>query len=265
MAEANLPASGDELLTAYLDGELDADGRRALEARLAAEPPLKSRLDALAVSNRPFKDAFGPLLAAAPLTRLQQMIPPAAAPVAYGAPRRGWIAAAAAVVLLGGGIGIGLVMRPAVPHAPTEVADQTPPNWRQVVAEYMSLTTPATLGTMPDNPNLGQALATLGTKLQLDVNADKLMLPMQALKDVRLYDFRGKPLIEAAYLSSDAMSMVAFCIILNGQGDQPLAFEQREGQNIVFWTVNGHGYMVAGTESREQLEALARNLQARFI
>jgi anti-sigma factor RsiW len=272
MAEPVTSAPGDEVLTAYLDGELPAEERRALEAQLAADASLKGRLDALAKGSRPFKEAFAPLLEAAPRERLEAMIRRTTPRPQMPAPRRGWVAAAAAVVLFAAGIAIGMVARgpaPTIvaggtpPSAPA-AGDQAAPNWRQVVAEYLVLTTPATLAAAPDNPNLGMAIANYAKSLKLDVSTDKLMLPMQALKDVEFYDFRGKPLIEAAYLSKDATMTVAFCIILNGGADAPIAFEQREGQNIVFWSQGGHGYMVVGTLPREQLEAMAKNLQARF-
>jgi hypothetical protein len=140
---------------------------------------------------------------------------------------------------------------------------QPPPSWRQVVAEYLVLTTPATLSVMPENPRLADAVQAYAGKLQLDVSADKLVLPMAALKDVRLFDYRGRPLVEAAYLYEDAIAL-AFCIILNGQGDMPMSYEEREGENIVFWTKGDHGYMVAGKAPRERLEAIARDLAARF-
>ena len=41
------PQPDDELLIAYLDGELDADASSALERRLADEPSLRSRLQTL--------------------------------------------------------------------------------------------------------------------------------------------------------------------------------------------------------------------------
>jgi hypothetical protein len=157
---------------------------------------------------------------------------------------------------------------PAPATAGSTASGAAPPptvgTWRQVVADYLVLTTADTLALLPENPRLAEAVAVYGQRLQLDLTADKLMLPMASLKDVRLYDYRGRPLVEAAYLSHDGTRVLALCIITSTQPDVAPAFEQRNGQNIVFWTARGHGFMLAGTAPRETLEAVARDLAGRL-
>ncbi|MCR4283658.1 MAG: anti-sigma factor, partial [Bauldia sp.] len=139
-----------------------------------------------------------------------------------------------------------------------------PPGWRQVVAEYQTLTTAETLAAIPDDPvTVSLELAVLGDKFGLDLAPDKLVLPDIALKRAQMFEFRGRPLIQLAYLSP-ADGPIAFCIIANGRADADLAFEQREGSNIVFWTKDGRGYMLIGKASREVLQAYAEDLAARF-
>jgi hypothetical protein len=394
---------GDDVLTAYLDGELDAEARRDVDASLAADAETRARLEALKASGRPFKDAFQLVTDAAPRERLGAMIAAIVPPQAErGAPRRVWMSAAA-VVLFASGVAIGTsnVLGPSSVRAPTatvvadnsankpaaapvtlarpvetdalqrqagRAADQAPPalgelaaapkvnqvpaqpaaapattavpppaqaladasparndapatpaaragatspaappppsgllsvapaapmagglaaappvapapattapagavavlttpTWRQVVSDYIVLTTAQTLAVMPDNPRLGDAVAAYGDKLQLDLTGGRLTVPMASLKDVRLYDYRGRPLVEASFLSDDKMSVVSLCIILTGQPDAPFGFEQRNGQNIIFWTAGGHGFMLAGRATRETLEAIARDLSTRF-
>src|SRR4051812_36472068 len=147
MADLRNDAPGDDVLTAYLDAELSPEERTALEARVAADPSTKARLDALAASSRPYKQAFALVLDAAPRDRLGTMVNELAPRALPAAPRRMWMAAAA-VVLFVAGIGIGLASRtpapvglrpaPTVATAPAAAA----PSWRQVVAEYLVLTTP---------------------------------------------------------------------------------------------------------------------------
>ncbi len=89
-----------------------------------------------------------------------------------------------------------------------------------------------------------------------------MALPNAALKRAELFDFRGKPLVQLAYLTPDS-GPVALCIIANGRPDEAAAFETREGFNIVFWTDQGHGYMLIGKAPRGELEAYAGDLIAK--
>jgi anti-sigma factor RsiW len=345
-------APGDDVLAAYLDGELDADARKAVETAVAADQATRARLEALKNSNRPYKEAFQLVLDAAPRDRLAAAFGAMAPPRDLAPPRRVWVSAAA-IVLFASGVAIGIATdrargpvagdavvaenRVAVAPPPAPVREQapsaqtaarapappvvlmpqsrvdqgasraaagdaapkatdglsdpssffslgppaaapgslsapavsaavTPPavNWRQVVADYTQFTTADTLALMPDNPRLADAVSAYGQKLQLDLTSDKLSVPMASLKDVRLYDYRGRPLVEASYLSDDRTTAVALCILLNGAPDAPLAFEQRNGQNIVFWTTGGRGFMLVSKAPREVLEQIAREVAPRL-
>jgi hypothetical protein len=133
-----------------------------------------------------------------------------------------------------------------------------------VVAEYQSLTTADTLAAIAESPTaVSGELAAVGGRLALDLSPDKLVLPDVALKRAQLYEFRGMPLAQVAYLSPES-GPIALCIINNGRPDAPPAFERREGYNIVFWTVGGRGYMLIGKAPRETLEAYAGALQSRI-
>jgi anti-sigma factor RsiW len=256
-------ADSDALLTAYLDGELDAAERGALEKRLLAEPALKVRLDQIARGGRPFGPAYDALLSAAPEARMQAMLSELIAKHGGAgqrrAPRSWWsfpaIAAAVVIFIAGGLAGYGV---PLLTHKAPEQ-----PGWRQVVAEYQGLTTTDTLAAIVDNPPaMSQELATIGTKLAIDLSPDKLALPDATLKRAQLFQFRGRPLVQLAYLAGGDGPM-ALCIIANGRPDEAAAFEMREGFNIVFWTEGGRGYMLIGKQPRAALEAYAGDLQPR--
>ena len=257
--------SDDGLLTAYLDGELAGAERASLEARLLAEPALKVRLDQLGRGGRPFGPAYDALLAAAPGDRLSAMLAELAAKHAANSRRsalsrtRTFAALAAALVIFVVGAGVGNIL-PALLHK----SAAEPPGWRQVVAEYQSLTTAETLAAIPDNAAaVSDELNLIGGKLALDLNPNKLVLPNVTLKRAQLFAFRDKPLVQVAYLSP-ADGPIAFCIIANGKADAGPAFEQREGYNIVFWTKAGRGYMLIGKASQAALEAYAGDLASRI-
>ena len=102
----------DQKLTAYLDGELDATERSALDARLIADPNLRARLDALRAAGDRTRLAFAALLEAAPVAdmhaRLESALAAAPAPAAPSWRQRvAAIAAAAAIVAFAAGLGAG--------------------------------------------------------------------------------------------------------------------------------------------------------------
>lgn len=260
------PASDDALLTAYIDGELPAGERTALEARLAGDAALSFRLDELRRGGRDFATAYDALLSGAPHERLSAILAGAVDEVRppQRPTRRSWrlgaIAAAIALFVLGAGSG---ALVPLVTGLVQPVPVAAAPNWRQAVAEYMGFMTADTLAVIPDNPAaLADELSAVGGKIAVNLAPERLALPDSELKRASLYDFRGKPLAQLAYLSP-ADGAFAFCIIANGKPDAPVASEQREGFNIVFWNKNGLGYMLIGKAPPATLEALAGDLRAK--
>ncbi len=253
--------SDDDLLTAHIDGELAVGERAALDERLAADAALSARLEELKRGGRDFAGAYDLLLTQAPHERLSAML--AAAADETRPARRSWrawaIAASVALFVLGAAAGTLVPLATGLVQ-PVQVAEA--PNWRQAVADYMGLMTPETLAVIADNPaGLAGELSKVGDKLSVDLSPDRLALPDSALKRATLYAFNGKPLVQLAYLSP-ADGTFAFCIIANGKPDAAVAFEQREGFNIVFWNRDGRGYMLIGKAPRATLEAFAGDLRA---
>jgi anti-sigma factor RsiW len=257
----------DELLTAYVDGELSSDERSRVNHALATDPAVKTRFERLA-GTPPLKEPFALLLAAAPEDRLNAILreaggkaaPPAATPRPGLRPRAA-IAAAILLFLAGGAVGIGL-QSAVLQTAGTGTEEHE--NWRAAVADYLSLYTADTLATIPDNPDeRARELAAAGARLSLPLDVGKVVLPDLTLKRAQVFAFRDKPLVQVAYLSP-AAGPVAFCIIQNGQADAAPAFEEREGKGVVFWGKGGRGFMVIGKLPKEQLELLAETLSARI-
>ena len=250
-------------LTGYLDGELTAEERRAVEARLTADSSLRARLDLLA-SAMPSAEAFDLLLAEAPEDRLNAILDAtrlAPAPVAWWRSRLVAVAAALCLVVIGAAIGFG-VSRVVSPGT-VEVAE--PANWRAVVAEYLALYNDETLAAIPDDLALRTTeLANVGAKLSLRLTPEDVALPGMTLKMAQLLDFRGMPLGQIAYRAASG-GPVAFCIIANGKPDTPVKLEKRDDWNIAFWNADGLGYMVIGRIAPDTLASLATTLQTRVL
>ena len=252
------PANLDEALTAYLDGELAADERSALEARLATDTAARERLELLR-RGRPGSEAFDLVLAMAPAGRLEAMVAAAESATVSRRSSFGALRAVAAGLMLIAAAGIGFAIARAT--APSEVAEA--PNWRDAVAEYVALYTPETFALAPTDPAAyASRIAQVGASLGLDLTPDALALPGLDLRGAVLFHYDGKPLGRLAYLSGEN-GLVALCIIRNDRADAPPAFEERRGLNAVFWNAHGLGYLVIGDMPRGAIESLADTLSAR--
>jgi anti-sigma factor RsiW len=254
----------DEVLVAYLDGELAADERAALDSRLAGDAALKARLDALGRGGRRFAEAFDTLLAAAPSDRLEAMLADVVGKPTGGA-QQGWrrLAMAAAAITIFAVGGVAGYVAPQLLPAPPQQEAAAQPNWREAVAGYQAFLTAESMSVIAADPaSVNQELTAVGEKLALDLSPDKLTLPHVYLKRVQLFDYWEKPLVQLAYLSPQD-GPISFCIIANGQPDQPPQFEERDGFNVVFWTTGGRGYLLIGKAPRQTLEALAAALATR--
>ena len=247
----------DRQLTAYLDGELDAAERAALDARLGADPTLRARLDALRAAADRTRLAFATLLETAPLadmrTRLEGAL--AASPARSAPPWRrrvAAIAAAAALVAFAAGLGAG---RWSVGSG-DGLAERD--DWRQAVVEYMALYTPESFGEAA-SPRLGDELASLSRRLEAPLDADRLKVGGLSPRRAELLQYDGAPLGQIGYL--DGATPVAFCILHDGEPDAALATSSRGGFAVASWAKGGRGFMLVGKIPIERLTALARSLK----
>lgn len=272
MVETDIP--DDALLTAYLDGELAAEERMALDDRLGQEPLLAARLERLQEGGEGIAPALAVLAGSAPEARLRAMLAAQLAdkPVARAAAekkRRPWfalpslgqpwrpVAALASfvlVALVAGGIGYGLALRGGETHGGGET-------WLQAVAEYWRFTTVKTLALVPSPDLAASQLQLASTALGLPL-APRTIAGDGAFRGAQLYAFEGKPLVQIAYLDPD-YGPIAFCIIRNGAKDSiaPTTTEI-EGFSIVHWQAGGYGRMLIGRAPAQHLEALAERLDA---
>lgn len=251
-----LTPPSDELLVAYLDGELSAEERTRVETAINTNEVIAQRFELLCRSDLPFQLAFDSVLDEAPADQLHAMLAALPAPVA-AAPRalsrRGFIAAAAGFVVAG------------------VIADRlfldwrTPTRgWRGLVAEYMALYTPQTLDNLTDDPALQQAqLVAVNERLGLALDASLIALPRPAFKRAQILEYDGVPIAQITYLDPDS-GPLALCITRSSNGAHAPATEQRLGMNVVFWSDSTHAFMLIGHNPLDELGGMARLVQSRL-
>jgi anti-sigma factor RsiW len=256
-----LGEAGDDLLVAYIDGELEAAERERLEVRLAADPALSARLAFLSRSSFAYEAAFAPLLEAAPKASLDAMLARVtAAKVAVSSrpawSRRGLMAASVALLVvgaLGDRVAGGLIGAEGNAH------------WRTAVAEYLKLYTPQTLAVMTaDAAQRAQELAVVQSGLALpDLRPEDVALPGIALKQAQLLQYDGKALGQILYLDA-RYGPTALCIMQSSLPAAAVDTEQRHGLNVAYWSSSGHAFMLVGRQPAERLAIFAHSIARRM-
>ncbi|AVA20414.1 anti-sigma factor protein [Rhizobium sp. NXC24] len=253
----NKKMPSDELLTAFIDGELGAAERDRIEELIASDAQVAERFDFLSRSDLPFREAFEPVLAAAPSARLNAML--AAIPstseqkkAASGVSRRGFLSAIAACLIAGVAIDRAAI---GISHRLTKPEEGS--DWRAVVAEYLSLYTPDTLSAPAgDRAEQAAQLSEVGAKLGLTLTPETIALPGVDFKRAQVLNYDSKPLAQIAYLDPESGPM-ALCIIPSSKGASAPDMENRRGMNVVYWSNATHAFMLIGHSPIDRMKALA--------
>jgi anti-sigma factor RsiW len=261
----------EDQLVAYIDGELDENARRALEARLAVDADLRSRLHRLQQGGRPFAPAFRALLEEAPVQRLQANLAALveAAPGRDAPPRHrlatpaARFAAAIGVLLFCLGLAIGRYAPLGFARLPevAQPAGDQDEDWRQAVAEYMALYTRDTFAT--ESASQEKELAALGARLGLALTPERVTLTDLQFKGAMILNFQGAPLGQLGYVDPST-GPVLFCIIRDSEPDAALKAEKRGDYSVASWARAGRGYMLIGRLPADQTAELANALEKRF-
>ncbi|MGB3126767.1 MAG: transcriptional regulator [Pseudomonas sp.] len=254
MTHTNAPS--DELLVAYLDGELDAEQHRLIVDQAHADPALAARLEALQCADMPFKVAFDSVLEHAPAERLQAMLKalPPTQPATFS--RRSFLAVAASFAVAG------VVADRLFINWPRAESGQ---GWRASVAEYMALYTPQTLENLSDDPALHLAqLSSVGAQLGLPLSPASVHLPGAEFRRAQILDYDSVLIGQLTYLDP-RHGPLALCITASWKGAQPMANEQRRGMNVVYWASPAHGFMLIGRNPFEDLQIMAGSVEKTLV
>ncbi|NWE41831.1 transcriptional regulator [Pseudomonas yamanorum] len=247
----NTPPS-DELLVAYLDGELDPSQRQLIDNLLGIDPAVTARVEQLNRGHLPFKAAFDSVLDQAPTARLQAMLdalPPAPAPALS---RRRFLAVAASFAVAGV-VADRLFMTWPRPEPGS--------GWRASVAEYMALYTPQTLENLSTDPESHIAqLGLVGRQLGLPLSPAAISLPGAEFRRAQILDYDGVLIGQLTYLDPRHCPL-ALCITAAKKGAVAMATEQRRGLNVVFWSSPTHAFMLIGRNPFEDLQIMARSAE----
>jgi anti-sigma factor RsiW len=266
----------DELLIAYLDGELDAESASEVAAAIARDPALAHESQRLAETAAALRAAFDDvlhepvperLLTAArgetggeKVVRFPEPRKPAATRPA--ADWRRWaalpIAASVACLVIGGGLGYLIALQsPIGPYTPpAEQVAAASSNWLDNVAGYHKMLVNAgpndtALVDIPADPQ-----SAGGHKLALpqDFHLPDLKAWGLAYQGGRVLFIEGRPATQLFYTTDNkALGPVTVVVATTSLPDKAPTPEHRGDVNLLWWTHHGHEYAVVGTANHGYL------------
>ncbi len=253
----------DEILVAYLDGELDAGARAEVETWLADDAAMRDRVAGLAESARLLRAAFDPVLHEPIPDRLLEAArgQSAAAVVDLAAERRKrearplanrpwaqWAAAAGvAGLLIGGGIGYFFAGPGANNQQAAALASS---NWLDNIAGYHRLFVNAGADDMAlvDVPaNDDNAARKAVQKLPSDFHLPNLQPWGLQFQGARYVFIEGQPGTQLFYTTDNkALGPLTVVVAASSKPDLAPTFDRRDNLNVLYWRHHGHAYALVG-------------------
>ena len=269
-----------ESLVAYVDNELPADEARAIEAWLAGDAEAQQLRRQLHEDNLVLRGLLSAVLRepvppemtakfaprasdAAPATQQQSAtvapLPSRARPWRI-AP---WLAVAAAVCLIVGGLG-GFFAGQYQTRQEMAAVPPQPPSWIMQVAEYHRV-------YADEKRHLVEVAAAetphieswLGKRLDMALAVPDLTAQGLTFQGARMLVIDGKPVAQLIYTPPDGRAL-ALCIIRSPKEDKPLTPSQQDDLRLVEWRTNGHGFVVVGWEDEARMLAIAEASKKSF-
>ena len=280
----------DEALVAYLDGELDADERRHVEAWLEADPEVRERLTALAQSGDLVRGAYADIVNEPVPPRLiaaargvSEPMPGAAQNAeilllkrpgwaAIPLPARRWqIGLAAAAGLFGvifGGVGTYLgmgLLNPANPAAERRLAAVAAnASWLDNAAGYYKLTVNAgdnMLIDVPASNDPREALQKISQSLPPQLRVPDLKPWGLNFRGARLVVVEGRPAAELVYVTDNkAIGPLTLVIGASKLADIQPTFDRRQDVNMLYWRHQERAYALVGQADIGYLWGIANDV-----
>jgi anti-sigma factor RsiW len=257
----------EQMLRAYVDGELDPTLREQVDAVLTHSPELRTQADALRASCLPYRAAFeAQALPAPPASLLRYVTGLSAVAAASPSIKRATPAHAHAQVLgRRRAWGVGLAMAASfaaglvVPlRWATGSADETP--WVSAIASYHALYVRETVGAQADPPaRIQSLLAGFSEQQKAQIFVPDLQAAGLAFKRVQRLGYGALPLIQMVYLPANGRP-AALCLLPTQRPEAAVAVQQIEGQSVATWVHQGLAYVLVGDIAPQELLALAHRV-----
>ena len=240
-------------LSAYIDGELPLPDRRALEARLAADPALRAELAALTAADAAARADLAAMLDLPVPAALVGAVRRGAAPAPLSRALPPWLAVAAGLALAAFGALGGYLAR----------GTEEPADWATEIAEYHAVyaAQPHHLVEVPAEQSaeiVRWLTGAVGTPVTIpDLAANGLVF-----QGARLLVVTDRPVGQLMY-RDDQGRVVALCVIAGGSpGTGPVTPHPLDGFDALVWAHHGARYILIGPKGYPGLADIAATARA---
>jgi anti-sigma factor RsiW len=274
----------DELLVAYVDGQLARDQTRAVDKVFEQDEVIARRVDTLKEAHDRLESAFEAILAgevSETMAAMRMVPPPRSRPRGNGLTNIGLATAGIGLALaaLVTGYGWPLVipdlitlghqapqqqLKPQIVVAPAPPPPQAvvaPPTWQEAAARAHALLSRASVEVGLESQG-NQDLVAFQVAQAIGPAVKLPNLEAQGLKFMRaqLLRFGDKPLAQMLYLGAHKDPLALYAM-RGGGGDSRPVFRQEGAVGSVSWRDNGIAYLLAGEDDEEALVRLAEKIR----
>ncbi|WP_157265411.1 anti-sigma factor family protein [Azohydromonas aeria] len=240
----------DELLSAWLDDELDPEPRARVEQWLREHPEDAERVRLWAADRDALRARFDPVLAEAVPAGMRRLLHPR--PLA----QRPWARAAAVLLLVAGGavLGAGAMWRWQEPLAQRFAHE---PPWVRRAAVAHAVYAPEQRHPVEVRAGEEHLARWLTRRTTLPVKLFDLQAQGFSLVGGRLLPDAAGPSAQLMYEDAEKRRVTVY--LRKPEAGTPAAFRfERQGElNMFYWVESGCGYALVGPLPRERMLALA--------
>ena len=232
----------EELLSAYVDGELDAESVEEVEVLLATDAQARRAVEQYRETAGLLRAAFADGFFTAGTERLLDPPPP----------RAGWpISWAVAAAIAAGviGFGGGMVWSGQDGNPRNALIDE--------ITEYHQVFAKETTHLVEIGPEHGDEIRRwLGHRLERRLDIPDLTAAGLTFAGARMIVVGGKPVADLFY-TRDRGAPVAFCITAFDGPAEDIKVERKNGQRVAMWLDGHFAYLVVGDLEPGMARALA--------
>jgi anti-sigma factor RsiW len=260
----------DELLVAFLDGEVDESDFAEVTAWLDRDPSLRTRLSQLGETTALVREAFEEVLREPIPARLFEAVHPKATILQFRSKRglaitaRRWagMAAAASLGCIMFGASLGYLAAgggTVTPLVTTSQPVQT--SWLDNLATYHDFLISSANGAENTIFDINKT-ATEARATPADITIPDLKPWSLTFEGGRKIVVEGKPAFQFIYFTDNKqLGPISLTVTNTTKGDSVPLLEQRDGVNILHWYHAGHGYVIIGQADKGYLWGLANDIE----